>query len=385
MTVLGFFRPGLAVLSLAGLLIAGCAAPAPGQVAAKALSPSSVALNTDSSNAAPGEGPVRGPILGYVFDQGSLGIRALPGIPGASYLGNPLPLGFTAEFAEVSPSHQYALGVEAGTGRLFVIDLRPELPAAEPFPSAAPGADRIFFSPLGKAAALYHRESKQAEILTGFPDQPSREGNMDLAGLPGVLTALAVSDDGQLLAAAASQGSSRSESGALYAGSPGEDLRPVGPLGRAAALSFFNDSQDLLIADAGRSEVIRVRNIHAGAEWTVLASQQDGIRQPSAVAASRDNNTAFAADVAGRRVAWIPLAGGPVEFADCPCKPTQLSALAAGSVFRLTPASSAPLYMLDAQREGPSARPRVLFIPAPESGSADAVKPAETPRGRVRR
>ena len=379
MTAPGFFRPSYPVVTLLGLLLG--AAPGHAQVAAKALGASPVALSADSGKAAPQEGPIRGPLLGYVFDPASLGVRPLPGIPGASYVGNSLPIGFTPELVEVSPNHSYALGVEAGTGNLFVVDLRPDLPAAERLTTVTAGVDRIFFSPLGKAVALYRRGPKQVEILTGLPDQPSHDGRVDLAGMPGVLTALAVSDDGQALAAASAQG----DGGVLFAGGPGEELRPVGPLGRASALSFFNYSQDLLVADIGRNEVVRVRDIQAGAEWTVLASRQDGLDHPAAVAASRDNSTAFAVDAANRRIAWMPLSGGPVEFIDCPCKPTELNALASGSVFRLTSASSAPLYMLDTRGGGAAGRPRVLFIPAPGRAPSDSAEPARAPRGRVRR
>jgi len=383
MTSLGFLlrHP---ILTLAGLLIAaGAAAPAHGQVAAKALGVAPVALTAEGGKAASQEGPIRGPVLGYVFDPTALGLRPLPGIPGASYVGNALPIGFTPEFVDVSPSHDYALGVEAGTGDLFVIDLRPEIPAAERLTTVAAGVDRVFHSPLGKAVALYYRQQKQVEILTGLPDAASRQGRIDLAAMPGMLTALAVSDDGKMLAAAFSQG----DSGALFAGAPGEDLHSVGPLGQAAALWFLNDSQDLLVADIGRNEVVRIRNIKSGAEWTVLASRQDGLDQPVAVAASRDNSTAFAVNSADGRIARIPLNGGPVEFVDCPCTPTGLDALAQGSVFRLTSASSAPMYMLDARPRGDGlpSQPRVLFIPAPDRAPTGSDDAARLPLGRVRR
>jgi hypothetical protein len=386
MTALGFFQPSNSSSAwiIAGLLAAGLAGPsARAQVAAKALGASPVALSVEDGKAAPQDGPIRGPVLGYVVDPTTLGVRPLPGIPGASYVGNTLPIGFTAKFVEVSPSHDYALGVEAGSGNLFIIDLRPEIPAAERLTSVSDGVDRIFYSPLGNTVALYFREAKQVEILKGLPDEPSRQGRVDLKGMPGVLTAVAVSDDGQVLAAASSQG----DSGALFVGGPGKELRQVGPLGTASALSFLNGSQDLLVADIGRNEVVLVRNIQQGAEWTVLASRQDGMNQPAAVAASRDNRTAFAVDSADGRIAWVPLSGGPVEFVDCPCTPTGLNALAQGSVFRLTSASSAPLYMLDARPQGDeaSSRPRVLFIPAPDQAPADQEEAARSRSGRVRR
>ena len=389
MKPLGLFQCKHPVWTLAGLLIAVCAAsPANTQAAAKALGASAVALTAESGKDAPQDGPIRGPVLGYVFDPAASGIRPLPGIPGASYVGNAMPIGFTPSLVEVSPSQDYALGVEAGSGYLFVIDLRTGIPAAERLTAVSAGVDRIFFSPSGKAAALYYRRGKEIGILTGLPDGVSSPQHIDLAGMPGMLTALAVSDDGKALAAASSQATgSRSDTGTLFVGSPGGDLRPVGPLGRASALSFLNDSQDLLVADIGRNEVVRVRNIQAGAEWTVLASRQDGLQQPVAVAASRDNRMAFAVSSSDRQIAWIPLSGGPVEFVSCSCAPTTLSALATGSVFRITSATSAPIYMLDArpQNDGPTNQPRVLFIPAPELAPVDRDDASGSPRGRVRR
>jgi sugar lactone lactonase YvrE len=387
MTATGFFQFRHSVWTLAGLLIAGCAlSPAPTRGAAKAEA-SAAALIADSGKAAPQDGPIRGPLLGYVFDPASSGIRPLPGIPGASYVGNAMPIGFTSSLVEVSPSQNYALGVEAGTGYLFVIDLRLGIPAAERLTAVNAGVDRIFFSPSGQAAALYDRQARQVEILTGLPETSANQGRIDLTGMPGMLTALAVSDDGKVLAAASSQATgSRSESGTLFVSSPGENLHPVGPLGRASALSFLNDSQDLLVADIGRNEVVRVRNPRTGAEWTVLASRQDGLDQPVAVAASRDNSTAFAVSAADNKIAWIPLSGGAVEFVDCPCKPTGLNALTSGSVFRITSASSAPLFMLDARPgDGLANPPRVLFIPAPDAAPERRDDASASPRGRVRR
>ncbi|MEX2299375.1 MAG: hypothetical protein WD733_00485 [Bryobacterales bacterium] len=378
------FRVAISGAVLLGAVVSiGGTAMAQVQVAAKAEGPAHAALSVAGGKAAAQQGPIGGPVLGYLFDSPTLRMRPLLGIPGASYVGDPLPIGFTPQFVEVSPSQEYALGVEAESGDVYLIDLRSPLPAARRLDQATPGADRVFLSPLGKAAALYHREAKRVETLTGLPDEPGLLGRIDLASVPGMLTALAVSDDGKALAVAASDG----ESGSLFIAAPDGDLRLVGPVGRATALAFLNDADDLLVADAGRSEIVRIRNFSAGAEWTVLASRQDGIGQPVAVGATRDNTAAFAVSASDRRIARLPLNGAAVSFVDCPCNPTGLDALAPGSVFRLTAASDAPLYVLDTRpRNGAvSGEPRILFIPAadqtPEAGGAVS----NGPRGRVRR
>src|SRR5712692_8145017 len=52
---------------------------------------------------------VKGPVLGYVWDQGSSGLRPILGIPGSSTLGPLLDLGVSIRLAEISPAQDYAL------------------------------------------------------------------------------------------------------------------------------------------------------------------------------------------------------------------------------------------------------------------------------------
>jgi hypothetical protein len=370
------------VVAISGVLINGTAT-AQVQVAAKPEGPAHAALSVAGNKGAAQQGPIGGPLLGYVFDSPTLRLRPLLGIPGASYVGDYLPIGFTPQFVEVSPSHEYAVGVEAGSGDVFLIDLRSGLPAAERLAKATAGADRAFLSPLGKAVAFYHREARQVEILTGLPDTPNFLGRVDLVSVPGMLTALAVSDDGKALAVASAEG----DIGSLFVAAPDGEVRLVGPLGRASSLAFLNDLDDLLVADAGRSEIVRIRNFSLGAEWTVLASRQDGIDQPVAVGVTRDNTTALAVGGSDRRIARLPLGGGAVSFLDCPCTPTGLDAIGSGSVFRLTADSNAPMYVLDTRpRNGAlSSEPRVLFIPAADQTPAAGADAPAGPRGRVRR
>ena len=372
---------GGAVLLGAAMSIGGTAT-AQVQITAKPAGPAHAALSVGGGKAAAQQGPIGGPVLGYLFDSPTLRMRPLLGIPGASYVGDALPIGFAPRFVEVSPSQEYAVGVEAESGDVYLIDLRSPLPAAQRLSQASAGADRAFLSPLGKAVAFYHRQARQVEIVTGLPDEPNLAGRVDLSSVPGMVTALAVSDDGKALAIAASEGGN----GSLFVAAPDADVRLVGPLGRANALAFVNDAGDLLVADAGRSEIVRIRNFSAGAEWTVLASRQDGLDQPVAVGITRDNTTVFAVSASDRRIARMPLSGGAISFVDCPCSPTGLHALAPGAVFRLTADSNAPLYVLDTRpRNGDlSSEPRVLFIPAADQTPAD-VDESSAPRGRVRR
>jgi hypothetical protein len=321
-------------------------------------------------------------MLGYLFDSSMLALRPLRGVPGASSMGNPMPLDFTPEWIEISPSNDFALSREADSGRILIIDLRTPAPATQAPAALTAGAERAFFSPLGKATALYYRETMQVRIVTGLPGDAEQKASIDLRSVPGVLTAMAVSDDGGTLVIAASQG----DTGSLFVAGPGEDVRLIGPLGRASSIAFLSGSQDILVADAARSEILRIASVKSSPEWTVLATRRDGLDQPVAVTASRDNQTAFAVSSADRKVALLALNGGSVEFMDCPCTPTGLHTLASGSVFRLTGASSSPIYVLDAQplNNSPQNQARILFVPAPQR-STPAGKDALSPRVRGRR
>jgi len=53
---------------------------------------------------------IRGPQLGYVFDESQGILRPILGVPGASRLGDSLSLGVSLTLAEISPKQDYALG-----------------------------------------------------------------------------------------------------------------------------------------------------------------------------------------------------------------------------------------------------------------------------------
>ncbi len=362
-------------------ILAGDAAEAQVRVAATEGGAQPAALSNEAP-ALSSSGPIRGPILGYVFEARSRNLKPLLGLPGASHIGTPLLLGQRLAFAEVSSSQDYALAVEAVSGELRLIDLRAEFPALRPIAGVGLGVDRIVFSPGGASAALYGRQSRQVQLLAGLPEEPSSEGKIDLTQLPGVLTALAVSDDARALLAAVSEG----DGGALYLASPGESPRRVAPAGRVSSIAFFRDSKDALLADYQNNEILRIRDVSGSAELTVLASERDGIRRPLAVAASRDNRLAFAASAATRSVALVPLEGGVTTMLPCDCAPASLLPLKWNSVFQMTAGADSPIYLLDAGRAGAGRDPRILFVPPAENADSSAPGAlAPAPRGRVKR
>ncbi len=302
--------------------------------------------------------PISGPVLGYVFDANAASLRPLLGIPGASHVGGALALPFTLSVAAVSPTQSFALGTAVGTGALVLVDLRGPAPQGSFVAKALGGADRIVFSPRGEFAGAYDRESKTVQVLTGFGDEAHVVATVRLDALPGVLTAFAVSDDGETVLAAASTRAG----GQVFALGHDSAARSVASIGRALDVVFFPGSNDALIADVDRREAIKLSDVSGSATVTVLASRQDGLEAPVAVAAT-DDGQALVADKS--RAALIPAGGGAARFVDCDCRARTLTRLAGDSMFRLTDDLTAPISVLDAGRLATTAGdPRVMFVPA---------------------
>jgi len=320
-------------------------------------------------------GLVAGPVLGQVWDDSARQLRPLLGIAGSAVLGpaRKWPLAVTA--AEVCPAQDYALAVEAGSGRVMMLD--PESGTARLLENVPPGPQRIACSPTGAAAALYYQDRGMVLVLTGLP----RAGEPRSTELPvpdGRLTALAVSDDATVTLA----GVSHAGRGVVWALRPGESPRLAASVGEASAIGFLPNSRDALIADQGNEEALLVREVAQAAAPVVLAGGRDGLRRPRAAAASSDGRRGVFLNGDGDSVLIAPLDGaGPLELIPCSCGATVLQRLRGDSVFRLNEPGSGPLYLLEAR----AGHPRVLFVPA---GAAAAPEPepstAPAPRRRGR-
>jgi len=320
-------------------------------------------------------GPVRGPILGYVFDQELGGLRPILGIPGSSVLGGLLDLGVTLASVEVSPGQDYALAVEARSGEILHIDLEAGRALALTPGGAAPRADRILISPTGSSAALYYRDPASVQILAGLPRTASPSRVIDLSGLPRLVTAMAISDDGEALLIGVSEG----PSGSLFVISPNSGPRFLGRVGTASAIRFLDHTRDALISDYGNHEIVLLREVSGGAERILLAGARDGIWRPVAVAGAPGSRGIFALHGEGGTIAVVVPEAGTISSLRCDCRPTGLDRLKGDSVFRLTDYSGAPLFLLD----GGSDEPRIVFVP-PDIGSAPALSntPIRAPRRR---
>lgn len=294
---------------------------------------------------------VQAPVLDHVLDRETGSLHRVDGFVGASGIGDALPLDFVVVRAFVSPNQDYAIVADDGGG-FWAVDLLARPPVATALEGALEGADGALISPAGTRAALYSLSRGEIQPLSDPRGNPSLGETLQLTGAAGEWTALAISDRGTLLAAASLGGK-----GALYMRNPGGEWMRIAAVGRAADLAFLSDSDDVVVADAGRGEVLLVRDVVVRRQSFVLASERDELGSPFAVGATAGGTHVVAAVAGG--VASIPLLGGSPQFIECGCAPTSLVPLAGGRSFRLTDDIAAPLQVVEV-----GAAPRLLFVPA---------------------
>ena len=233
------------------------------------------------ARSASGQG-VRGPVLGYIFDENSRLLRPMNGIPGAAHVAAAVVLDFSPAVVEVSPNQDFALAVDV-EGRLRLVDLAAPAPVSTVVEAAIAGVDRIFISPTGAAAAAYDRGAGVVQVFDGLPAAANAAGEFAVGSLPGVLTALAVSDDGAVLAAAAER-----SGGALYAFASDREPVRLGAVRRVLGMAFAPGADDAVAADYDAGEVLLIRGVTAAGQLSVIASADDGIERPSFAAIAAD-------------------------------------------------------------------------------------------------
>ena len=284
-------------------------------------------------------GAVAGPTLGYVQD-GAGAFRPILGIPGASFLGDRLELGFEATVAAVAPRQDYALAV-AADGSVQLVDLGRGPLAVRALDGAAASPDRLVLSPGGRAVLLVNSAAGTAQVAKGLPGAPTL-ADIDLSALPGQPDVLAVSDDGAILAATAN---------GLFLLVDGAS-RVVPSTGRITALTFAPDGKSAFAAGPG--QLAAIDDVTGQPAWRLLTALGDDAGSPIGTAtANRRVVLAFSGFV----VIVDPDTGAATRL-DCAGAVTALARLN-GDSFRLGEVSADPMWIIDLG----GSEPRLLFIP----------------------
>jgi hypothetical protein len=286
-------------------------------------------------------GPIRGPVAGFIYDRETRAIRSVTGVPGSSYLGGSI----LADVDAASISSDGASAIAVQQGRLVVVrGIRTASPAAQPLEGALAGADLFAWS--RTSAAIYSSAGRQAQIVREIGTAPAVSEPLDLSGLPGTVTVMALAGDSLVVG---------TEGGGVYLVKRGQSTRLIAGSQSPSALAVVGE--DLLFADRESGSIWRVNDFAGDASSSIFAS---GIDSP--VGLHVNNGRVFASSAGGRQLRIYDLAtkaeGAALELEFTPAafdfvgEPSLL--LVARGV-----AGEQPYYLLDA-----SQNPAVFFVPA---------------------
>ncbi len=300
-------------------------------------------------------GQVAGPVTGFVFDRAGGALRPILGIPGASVVGNALPLGYGIVNAAIAPKQDSAF-VVARDGSLHLLRLQAGS-ALEAGCTVCPStAESAIFSPSGTAAAVY--AAGRVQILTGLAGTPAAGATFSIGPAEAITThgvrypgagapPMALSDDGQWLLAGTK------DSVVLYNANGGP--RQLMQTQSYPSVAFAPGGHDAAIADS-RAGVVWIHDVTG-----VAAEQQVAPGTParrfSGIAFSADGSRILAA-MASEGVISVDLASATSTSTSCGCNAAELVPM--GSVVRLNELGDGPLWLFD----GRTAQPRVVFVPA---------------------
>ena len=262
---------------------------------------------------------VGAPWLGYVPDGGRL--RPVFGIPASATVAGAIDSGVSLARLVVSPQQDYALGVDAESGRVMLLA---GSGAARAIEGAGLNPDRVVLSPRGAAAVVWVNATNRGQVLAGFPAAAGVAREIDASFLKAAPDALAVSDDGRWVAGAWEDG--------VYLFAAGGQVSRLPLDGRARALAFYHNRADLLAATENR--VIAIADVGGRALASEILNSGDSTWSPIATAVSFDNRRVVVLDASGA-VLTVELSSGAVTRATCDCAPEGLFAMGP-YVFRLT-------------------------------------------------
>jgi hypothetical protein len=294
-----------------------------------------------------------GPSLGFVFDNTSKSVRPVLGLPGAAVQGSPLSVPFTLDRAEAAQRGAFLLAIDRADSRVIEITAA----GAQKLSNVSAAPDVVVFSPSASAAALYYRDRAVVEVLEGLPGTTAPAASLNVAALPQPVSALAISDDGLVLAASPTG----PDSAQVFAVGNHRPATLILTVGRVAGLAFIGASEDALLADGTANLVYRV---HAGVTAAVIAGIAEGVSAPVALAASADGKRAVIANGGGAPLVLLDLVDRTATKTSCPCRVSQVEPMAGNAVFRVTDPSEPVIWLLDADLPAP----RFLFVPAAEAG-----------------
>ncbi len=289
--------------------------------------------------------PIRGPMLGWVWDARKESIRGILGIAGSSVLGQGVDLGAPVKLAAIAGKRELALVLLGENREAAVVDLKPLTPSAQRIADMPAGAERVVLSPTGAAAVLVYKEPPRMIVLGALNTAPEKKAELDLAneGLP---AALAVNDAGDAVLATfgeAARATLFDTSGNRF---PLSKETPV------KSIAFLEDTRDALLA--AEDGVFLSREVSADGPLERIAE----VVSAGAVAAL-DRQHFLIVDNELQSVVEVNVEAGSKRDAQCPCAPKLLTRMTGANIYRLNEVSNGPLWLVEVQESGL----RTIFVP----------------------
>jgi DNA-binding beta-propeller fold protein YncE len=293
------------------------------------------------------------PHSGITFDENSKTFRPVLGVAGAAILGDAFELRGDWNRVSVCSQQQFALAAGGRDGVVTILHLD-SLKTNELSPALGNAPTLIKLSAGCSVAAIYYAPPNRLQIVTELPTKPTLSADLTL-DLPGSVSDLAISEDGQLAVAVV-------PGKAVYA--VPANGRPVSLLSiQQDAVVALRGNQDALVADRSINTVTLFANAAGATAASILAGPDDGIDAPSGVWFDVLSSSVVVANSGNGKVSLLPLAGGRSEIIACQCQLSGVTPLVDRTYQIQAPASNQPLRMLDLG----ASPPRITFVASPES------------------
>jgi len=296
------------------------------------------------------------PVMGFVVHSSPPELQPIYGIPGATLVGQSVPLARDIEKLSMVPAQTYAL-VERSP--FTEISLMPVTGSGTgdpiPIPGAVSRADRIAFGPSGLTALLYSKDLQKAQVISGLPSSPQITREFDLSWLAAPLTAMAISDDAQAVLV----GVSDEEGGSIMDIAPDGRARWLARVGNATAIRFMRQTRDAAAADLVGNQILHIMDITGTPTVAVLGSEIQGVNGPIDLDISEDGQRVFVLNFGDRSLLSIEVESGKTASLPCAFTPSKIRRLP-GKSFLMTDAEGGVPWVLVTKDPAPG----LFFVPS---------------------
>lgn len=291
-----------------------------------------------------------GPVAGFVFSAVSKTVRPLLGIPGATYIDQPVLN--RVDSASIAPGGNWAFIARRGHAT-FVKGLSALAPVESSIDGLIDAIDRVAWSRDGSFAAVYSSSGNQLQRVQFSGSQPLVDAPVDLSPW-GQVTTLAIDPAGHKVAVGfAASG--------LFLFTAGQSPTLLSSMAQPTAATFDGTGQFLYAIDPGAQRIVQFQSASGVLEFASLVQPDGSSLKPAGLAVSGDGSYLLLADSAKQSVFVYETSTRsvantiPLSFA-----PSSFETLSTGPVVLLN--GNDPnewLLVLDASQV-----PKVYFVPA---------------------